>query len=165
MNKELFRYIDGQMNDREKMGFEEKLKTDLSLKRDYEKATAGLELIKDYGKPNEINGAYFNNITVHFRENLAKEKKPKLFFLSKYAVAVPAMLLCFLFSIVFFNKNAEKKITINKTYENYNDKEKKEFLLEAANNVEINEDFIEEVDAHKELPIEKNISDELNAEK
>lgn len=164
MNSELFRYIDGQMSDFEKESFEKKLGGSSELRAEYELVAGKIHVIKDYQKISENDSAYFNNILPKFRSRLETAQKPKLFFVPKYSVAVPAMLLMFIVSSVFVNKNVERKMLNNKPVYVFSEQEKNEIINEYASDIDINENVTAKIDEQRGDSIEKKFVEGLNVD-
>ena len=163
MNYDIYKYLDGQMNDREMKEFEEFLGKDSSLKNDFDKVSGNLDLLKKTAKI-EADSIYFNNITANMRSRIETQKSPKRFFYPKFAVALPSLILVFMVSMVFINNRVENHLNMYQIISELDDHSKGELIREYSENSVEDGDVIEIADSQGTETIKSNLIDELKGD-
>lgn len=164
MNYDIYKYIDGQMSDREKSEFEKLLQTDLKLKADFEQASKKLGAFSDSAKNIQADETYFNNVTVNFRTKLESKKTPRLLLLPKYSFALPVAILMVMMSVLFLNTPTHNNMNLTQIINEYDDSSKSELINEYAENTEVVEEAIETTDSQVGELIQTTIATELSTD-
>ena len=165
MNIDIFRYIDGQMDDSEKSRFEELLDSDVKLKNEYNSIAGSMNELKELSKADDTGSEYFSLVSANFRQKLDKRKSFSFKPAFRYAVSLSSFAIVFVISMLIMNNNVStKKSTISQLYESFNENEKKEFVKEAAGKIEIDDEEIADLDVQREKDIESKFADELYGE-
>ncbi len=157
------KYLSDLLSKDEKLQFEEELKINSELRRDFENIQSQVKLLAEtnFG----TDGTYFNNLTVNFRKKMAKRKTAKQFRLASAFTFVTAIFL-FYFIPKFSNESFSEKILFDNSeieiLSSLNESEKSN-ILENSNNFSINfknedlmNDYIGELDENSVLQLVNN---------
>lgn len=107
MNKELFQYIDGEMNEDERKAFEIKLSKDEALRSEYEKYQ---EINKNLKADNvELDDNYYAEVITKFRSG-SKTEKRKTGLVPKLAYAALAIVFILTSTLIFNNLSDSPKL-------------------------------------------------------
>ncbi len=157
------KYLSDLLSKDEKLQFEEELKINSELRRDFENIQSQVKLLAEtnFG----TDETYFNNLTVNFRKKMAKRKTAKQFRLASAFTFVTAIFL-FYFIPQFSNESFSEKILFDNSeieiLSSLNESEKSN-ILENSNNFSINfknedlmNDYIGELDENSVLQLVNN---------
>lgn len=157
------KYLSDLLSKDEKLQFEEELKINSELRRDFENIQSQVKLLAEtnFG----TDETYFNNLTVNFRKKMAKRKTAKQFRLASAFTFVTAIFL-FYFIPKFSNESFSEKILFDNSeieiLSSLNESEKSN-ILENSNNFSINfknedlmNDYIGELDENSVLQLVNN---------
>lgn len=130
-DEEIIKYFSGLLNDEEKSKFLQKLKTDHSLKEEYDRLNNSIKELSSVRNSVELNETYFNNLLPKVKNNLKDYKKRSL--LKEYALIAPAALIVLIVSYITFvdlKKESDFATSIaNEVVKNIDDEELANNLL------------------------------------
>lgn len=94
MDEKILEYLDGQLNEDEKILFEKEIISSTELKKIYEEYISVQSKLNEF-KDIQVDETYFNGIVPEFRKRLEIKKKARRIFLFSFANSLAAIIILY----------------------------------------------------------------------